>query len=144
MSNDPKPQRTEATREALWSGSWIANMDKTGRAAAVQKSPAYSLTSQSIWERSHAWERDEEGKTRCQLRKNRRNNCDNDGNVGRRRPNKVNATQRKTGPNGALRHPHLEFGVHGDCTTDARRTSPIPAVLFFSCEVFVRFQRPRE
>ena len=51
-SHDPKHQRTEAEREALWSGAKIVNVDKTGCAAVVQKKPEYSVASQLIRDRS--------------------------------------------------------------------------------------------
>ena len=42
-SKDPKYQHTKAERETHWSGYRITNMDNTGRAAAIQTNPQYSL-----------------------------------------------------------------------------------------------------
>ena len=42
-SNDSKHQCAKAEKEALWGGWETAYVDKTGRAAAMQKSTKYSL-----------------------------------------------------------------------------------------------------
>ena len=51
-SNNPKNQCTKAESEALWSGWMIADADKTGRAAALQKSPDYSYGTVSRWRKT--------------------------------------------------------------------------------------------
>ena len=42
----------QAEKQFVWCGQWIANVDKTGRAAA-QKNAVCSKPSQFIWKRSH-------------------------------------------------------------------------------------------
>ena len=72
------PTHKSRCREALWSGCRIANIQKTGHAAAVQKNPGHPLAAQLIRERSDTGEA-----TPCHLRNSQQKQLE--GDVGRKR-----------------------------------------------------------
>ena len=116
-SKDPKYKRTGAERQALWGGSRITNIDKTGRTAAVQAKPKYSLPSQLSRERSFA------GGNPMPTSEKPEETHSTPKETSDEKTTNVNATRRTIGQDGAVPHPPGAV---------AHRTSSFLAVFSFS------------
>ena len=118
----PPREHAKPERDALRCGCRIANVEKTGRATAVHKSPQYSLASHVIWEeRSHAGRNlmPTSDKTREHRKRHQKKKA------------RENVILNMIGKYGTVPHPPPGRGANGEGTNHVHRTSPFSIYFLF-------------